>query len=79
MNDFHRFPKNAEIRKLWMLRAGLPETTNIRNAYLCIRHFVDSDFARPPNDPSIKRQRLKSNSVPSVFNFQAEYVITFLR
>ncbi|KAK4879740.1 hypothetical protein RN001_007886 [Aquatica leii] len=70
---FHRFPKDAERSREWILRSGnaslaVLDEEKLRNRYLCDLHFNnDHDFKSP--------HRLTSDAVPKRYNDDEIHVL----
>ena len=39
-----RFPKNGEIRKVWLENLKIDESVDVEKKRICKRHFSDEDF-----------------------------------
>lgn len=44
--SFHKFPKNLEIRKLWLKFCHISEKNYIKRIVLCSEHFVPDSFVK---------------------------------
>ena len=66
--SFHDIPKAEPVREKWIevLRKirGDDDWNPSSSVRICSDHFVESDF---DPDPLLKRKRLKSGVIPSVF------------
>lgn len=70
--SFHRFPKEASLRKQWIIKIRRdegPYFTITSNTRVCSTHFLESDF-RPPNKSG--KRLLRAGVVPSVFNWRGK-------
>lgn len=64
---FFTFPKNLEIRKLWIQACG-KNKVNFKSGTICSVHFTPEDWNRQDrliNTPIEKRKLLDENAVPS--------------
>ncbi len=62
-----RFPKDEEIRKIWIQRCRRLDKFNPSSSYICSIHFDESDFQRDMKSELMgcpKRKRLKEHTVP---------------
>ncbi|XP_050531010.1 uncharacterized protein LOC126899827 [Daktulosphaira vitifoliae] len=63
--SLHKFPRDAQRADSWLqfiVACGRnPSDVNVRNAFLCYRHFLPSDYGS-----STVRRVLNRNAVPSV-------------
>lgn len=66
---YHRFPKNANIRKQWVQACQIKGTTNINVARICSRHFLPEDYLllkeKLFNYSPVKNKLLNTEAVPS--------------
>lgn len=61
------FPKNPEIRDIWLRNIGRPLMDIKESSSVCIRHF-EKDLFIDRNDDSVrKRIKLKKGAVPTIF------------
>ena len=66
---YYSFPKNEEIRKLWIKKCGRKETFNTKKRSVCAIHFSESDFKidlKAQLLEGIERKILKEDAVPSL-------------
>ncbi|XP_045106097.1 uncharacterized protein LOC123501361 [Portunus trituberculatus] len=75
---YFRFPKNDEIRKQWVRACDKVDDFNFKNAVVCSRHFMPSDYARDLKNEFLqtevprRKRSLKEEAVPSLFLTQDE-------
>ncbi|XP_032671874.1 uncharacterized protein LOC116844465 [Odontomachus brunneus] len=63
--SFHRLPKDANRRALWLKNIGLSENTNLKkHASICSLHFKEEDINR-----TLDKIFLRENAVPCVEAF----------
>lgn len=63
---FHKFPDNASLKKTQIPVLKRKDFLSSKRSVICSQHFKPSDFVCSPDD---FKPRLKSDSVPSIFNF----------
>ena len=74
--SFHRFPRNDETRRKWVVALKLKKLPPHydRTGYVCSEHFREEDYQRDLQAELLgtkKRRVLKEGSVPSVFVFRS--------
>lgn len=71
--SFHMFPRNQEVRKLWVLAMRRENWQPTRSSMLCSAHFKKDDFVYDPSlaveAPCKMKRVLKHGSVPSAFSY----------
>lgn len=67
---FHRFPRNAALRDVWLKASSKPDTPNWCNYRMCSRHFTLDDYERDLQHELMGIQQkwiLKPEAVPTCF------------
>jgi hypothetical protein len=65
--NFYRFPKDCERRKIWIQKVRRENWTPKKNTVLCSKHFLDEEFE--PRCEHRQRRDLKRTAVPTLFDF----------
>lgn len=79
--SYHRFPKDPELLKVWVIRCRRKDEINVKNAKVCALHFTEEDFQRDLKSELLgckPRPSLKPNSVPSKLLCPGELLRSFL-
>lgn len=66
---YHSFPKDANIRAVWIQRCKRSGTWNPDSCYVCSVHFTTDDYRRDLRNELLgfpTKRRLKTNAVPSL-------------
>ncbi|XP_026177649.1 uncharacterized protein LOC113138963 [Mastacembelus armatus] len=63
--SFHKFPKDEELQKMWVVNIRRDDLTVTNHTRVCSRHFQTTDLIEPPSP--IGRRRLRSGTVPVLF------------
>ncbi|XP_012566416.2 THAP domain-containing protein 1 B-like [Hydra vulgaris] len=64
--SFHKFPlKNNDLCQKWVVTTKGASFIPTKYSYICNVHFHKEDY----NYENAKKPRLKSNVIPSIFNF----------
>ena len=70
--SYHKIPKDKQLRKSWISRLRRDNLPPVDNCYVCSDHFekecFESDLIEELTGEK-KKKRLKSDAVPSIFNF----------
>ncbi|XP_075557876.1 peroxynitrite isomerase THAP4-like [Dermacentor variabilis] len=70
--SFHMFPRDQQVRKLWVLAVRRENWQPTRSSMLCSAHFKKDDFVYNPSltveMPYKMKRVLKPGSVPSAFS-----------
>lgn len=67
---YHRFPKNEELRRLWISRCKRSDKFNPDNSRVCSVHFLPGDYQRDLKNELLglpSKKNLLPNAVPSQF------------
>ncbi|XP_040574789.1 uncharacterized protein [Lepeophtheirus salmonis] len=77
----HIFPKNEELKDKWIRAIHRENFVPTKNARVCSRHFHESCYSTERRDSNtyrkhlnLKRERLQSNAVPTIFPDSPAYV-----
>ncbi len=68
--SFHLFPKNAEIKKKWIIAMRRDHFQPSNSAVVCSDHFTPESFVENFQGRQSHRRKLYPNAVPSIFAFQ---------
>ena len=72
--SYHKIPTDQALQKAWIARIKRENLPPVKNCYVCSEHFEDSCFEVNLMEKlsGMKRKRkLKSDAVPSIFNFSS--------
>ena len=67
---YHRFPRDKNLRKVWITKCRRADVFNVNNATICSDHFLPDDYTRDLRNELLQlptRKRLKNSAVPSIF------------
>ncbi|XP_055382055.1 THAP domain-containing protein 2-like [Condylostylus longicornis] len=66
--QFHRFPKNPELRKIWIKACCNKELKFAENASICALHFRKEDYSLKSNllNVPLHKRRLKETAIPTL-------------
>ncbi|XP_044184354.1 uncharacterized protein LOC122964679 [Acropora millepora] len=70
--SYHKIPKDSKLKKTWISRLRRDNLPTLENCYVCSDHFQSECFQtdlREQLTGERGRRRLKSDAVPSIFNF----------
>jgi hypothetical protein len=70
-----RFPKNAVLRRVWVIKIRREQFHPSDSSFLCANHFESSMFVpenenRTKNGKTRTRRQLKPNAFPTIFGFK---------
>ena len=71
--SFHRFPKNPEICKKWVLATKRDNFAPSKFSVICSDHFIPANYINNGKKPI-----LKSDAIPTVFNFPSNFVKNYV-
>ena len=73
---FHRFPRDENLRKLWIIKCNRVDYFNAENARVCSDHFAEEDYKTDLQSELLDltaSKRLKETAVPSVFPLRQSF------
>nr|XP_015840121.1 PREDICTED: THAP domain-containing protein 1-like [Tribolium castaneum] len=70
---FHQFPKNDEVRAIWIQKCRRKDKFNPKTSHICSEHFMPDDYKRDlkgellnfPTKPILKPTAVPSFNIPS--------------
>ena len=74
--SYHCFPKDEQIKKVWIFRIPLRTWKRKKDDRLCSRHFLPTDFKSEKSDSNprrksestqLKKRILKEDAIPSIW------------
>lgn len=66
---YHQFPKNEELRRVWVLKCKRKDNFNVKNSCICSKHFSPEDYERDLKAELMNytaKPILKSTAIPSL-------------